>query len=274
MSRLCFYTNPWGSGEIRGRQIAEALGSDIAVVNPPNLRTDDIFIGIKILPPPAVIGKIRACYIDVVDCHGTIPVIQKDDRLTAIAISGIAYDYLCSKIPSERVVKIPEHHCNFERGIRQTHFPIKTLGYIGELSGLHLVPRFLGNALQELGIDFLAAYRYSCRQDVLDFYGEIDLQLAFRLDDKDGRVFGELKNPLKLNNAGSCGIPTIAWPEANYLSEWKGGFWEAKSIEDIVSIIENMTLESYKSMAYQALGRAEYYHIERILPLYMELLER
>ena len=274
MSRLAFFTNPWGSGEIRGRQIAEALGPDVAVVNPPHLTPDDIFIGIKVLPPPDVVGKVRACYIDVVDCHGAIPNVQEDDRITAIAIGDTSYDYLCSKIPSKRVIKIPEHHCNFERGIRRTHFPIKTLGYMGELSGLHLVPRFLGNALSKFGVDFVASYQYSCRQDVLEFYGRIDLQLAFRFDDRDGDVRSELKNPLKLNNAGACGIPTIAWPEANYLAEWKGGFWEVESIDDIVDVIENMTLESYRMMIYQAIGRAEYYHIDRILPLYMELLER
>ncbi len=274
MSRLCFFTNPWGSGEIRGRQIAEALGSEVAAVNPPVLTHDDIFIGIKTLPPPELVDRIRATYIDVVDCHGAIPCIADSDKINAIAISDTAYEYLCSKIPSERVVKIPEHHCNFERSLRIPCFPIKTIGYIGEISGLHLVPRFLANALKELEIDFKMMFQYPNRQSVIDFYSDMDLQLTFRLDAVDGEVRSELKNPLKLNNAGSYGIPTAAWPEVNYLTEWKGDFWEVESIDDIVSVIKSMTFESFSAMRQRAMERAERYHIDKILPLYLELLER
>ncbi len=274
MSRLCFFVNPWGSGEIRGRQIAEALGPEIATVNPQSLTDDDIFIGIKTFPPPQLVNRIRAAYIDVVDCHGTIPFIVENEKINAIAIGDTSYEHLCSLIPPERVVKIPEHHCNFERALKMPQFPIKTVGYIGEISGLHLVPAYIGDALRGLGIEFKMMFTYPNRQSVLNFYSDVDVQLTFRLDDRDGNVRPELKNPLKLNNAGACGIPTVSWPEKNYLDEWKGGFWEVQSLEDIVSVLKNMTLEEYNAMRYQAIGRAEHYHIDRILPLYTELLQR
>lgn len=274
MGRLCFFTNPWGSGEIRARQIGEALGPDIAVVDPNEVFKGDILIGVKAIPSNDIIERVKAVYVDVIDCHGSIELLVKDDRLKAIAIGDTAYDCLCGKISAERVVKIPEHHCNFERKLYNRNFPIKTIGYIGEMSGLHLIVPFLAKSLADMDIEFLLCCQYPTRQDVIDFYGKIDLQLTYRIDDMDGIVWPELKNPLKLNNAGSFGIPTVGWPEANYLVEWKGCFWEALSVPDVVSIIRYMTAEQYRDMSNRALGRAEYYHIERILPLYMELLDK
>lgn len=276
MGRLCFFTNPWGSGEIRGRQIAEALGPEIAVVDPKKVLEDDVLIGIKIIPPDGVIDKVKAIYVDVIDCHGTFEALKKDDRLNAIAIGDTAYDRLCSELSADRVVKIPEHHCNFERYIKPQGFPIKTIGYIGEMRVMHLVIPFLASMLNNIGIDIeiVMCYQFSTREHVTDFYKQIDLQLTFRIDDQGGDVYSSLKNPLKLNNAGSFGIPTIAWPEVSSLAEWKGCFWEALSINDVVSIIKGMTAEMYRDMSNKALGRAQYYHIEQILPLYKELLER
>lgn len=274
MSRLCFFTNSWGSGEIRGRQIGEALGPDVAVVDPDNVGKDDIIVGVKAIPPNDVIERVKAVYVDVVDCHGTIETLKQDKRLNAIAIGDTAYDHLCSEISADRVVKIPEHHCNFERRLRSVDLPIKTVGYIGEMRGLHLVTSFIASALEGTDVELLICYQYTDRQSVVDFYSRVDMQLTYRIDDRDNGVYSSLKNPLKLANAGSFGIPTVGWPEANYLAEWKGCFWEAFSTADVVSIIKYMTPERYRDMSYRALGRAEYYHIDRILPLYLELLNR
>ncbi len=274
MSRLCFFTNGWCSGEIRGRQVGKVIGPDVAVVDPTYVGKDDILIGIKALPPDDVIGRVKAVYVDVVDCHGTIKALKKDKRLNAIAISDTAYEYLCSELSEDRVVKIPEHHCNFERKLTPKTFPIKTIGYIGEMSGLHLVTKFLSTMLEGTDIETLVCYQYSNRQQVVDFYNRVDVQITYRIDEMDYGVYSCLKNPLKLANAGSFGIPTVGWPEANYLAEWQGCFWEALSITDLVSVLRHMTEERYMDMSYKALGRAEYYHIERILPLYLELLDR
>lgn len=274
MGRLCFITNSWGSGEIRGRQIGNALGSDVAVVDPETVDKDDIVIGIKVIPSNDVIDCVKAVYVDVVDCHGAVEPLKRDKRLNAIAIGDTAYERLCNELSVDRVVKIPEHHCNFERQLKPVGFPVKKVGYIGEMSGLHLVTPFIASMLEGTDIELLVCYHYPDRQAVIDFYMQIDVQITYRMDDRDNGVWPCLKNPLKLANAGSFGIPTIGWPEVNYLAEWKGCFWEALSTADVISIIKYMTHEQYVNMSYKALGRAQYYHIERILPLYRELLER
>jgi len=274
MGRLCFFTNSWNSGEIRARQIGKMLGPEIAVVDPKEVYEDDVLVGVKAVPPDHIVGRVKDVYIDVVDCHGTFKALRADDRLKAIAIGDTAYEKICEEISPDRVVKIPEHHCNFERRLKSNMFPIKTVGYIGEMSGLHLVTPFLAAMLHDLDVEFLICYQFSKREHVTEFYDKIDMQITYRLDDRDCGVWPELKNPLKLANAGSFGIPTVGWPEANYLAEWKGCFWEALSVSDVASTIRGMTAEMYRDMSNKALGRAQYYHIERILPLYKELLER
>ncbi|KKL03735.1 hypothetical protein LCGC14_2623170, partial [marine sediment metagenome] len=49
------------------------------------------------------------------------------------------------------------------------------------------------------------------REDVCEFYKTIDIQIAFRTPGKEVRppIF---RNPLKVFNAGSFKIPTVAYP--------------------------------------------------------------
>jgi len=274
MGRLCFFSNPWASTEIRGRQIAAFLG-DAAVMDPAELHRDDVVVLLKVLPREEIVDAVDNIYMDVIDSTGTLQALDRFDKMKAIAISRLAYEYLAERYGNERVVFIPEHNCNFERSLRITDWPVRTAGYIGEEECFHCDVGELRSRLADIGVGFEFCTKYETRQDVLDFYGKIDLQITFRVDAKHIDVPASLKNPLKLNNAGACGIPSISYPEANYVDEWADCFWPAESLDKVVRIVEDINRDktAYRVMQSTAIGRAETYHIERVITSYIRLLE-
>ena len=71
-----------------------------------------------------------------------------------------------------------------------------------------------------------------------------------------------LKNPLKIVNAMSLGIPTIAYPEMAY-KEIEGYYTRCNKIEDLI------TKPKYDKKAL--IEKAEEYHIDNISKLYRGL---
>lgn len=244
-------------------------------MDPADLNRDDVVVLIKVLPQADIVDAVDNIYMDVIDSTGTLQALDRFDKMKAIAISRLAYEYLAERYGNDRVVFIPEHHCNFERSLRVTDWPVRTAGYIGEEECFHCDAGELRRRLADIGVAFEFCTKYKNRKDVLDFYGLIDLQITFRIDEKHIGVPAKLKNPLKLNNAGACGIPSISYPEANYVDEWDGCFWPAKDIEDIVGLVLmiNGNKRFYRIMQSAAIGRAETYHIERVITNYTRLLE-
>lgn len=86
MSRLVFYTNMWASGEIRGRQIAAAVGG---VIDAKDVYSDDVLVCIKGVPPDKIIGHVRKVYIDVDDGWALFDVLKRRLDLTPIAGSKV-----------------------------------------------------------------------------------------------------------------------------------------------------------------------------------------
>jgi hypothetical protein len=248
---------------------------DLAVMDPQDLNSQDVVVLIKVCPEDYIVDTAAQCYMDVIDSTGTFHALDRYPQMKAIAISRLAYNYLSERYGEDRVVFIPEHNCNFDRALRITEWPIKSAGYIGEAACFHCDVDELRSKLKEVGVSFEFCTKYKTRKDVLDFYGMIDLQITFRVDEKHIGVPAMLKNPLKLNNAGSCGIPSISYPEANYIDEWEGCFWPATSIDEIIDTIHgiNNSKLMYQCMQSAAIGRAETYHIERIIGHYIRLLE-
>ncbi len=84
----------------------------------------------------------------------------------------------------------------------------------------------------------------------------------------------KLKNPLKLANAGSFGIPTVAYPEPNYVAEWDGCFAKATNLDQIVRAVSVLMSSkvAYENLSGLAYEKSKEYHINKILPLYKELM--
>jgi len=80
-------------------------------------------------------------------------------------------------------------------------------------------------------------------------------------------------NPLKLSNAGSYGIPTVAYPEPAYIAEWNDECLWASTISELVAQVKRLkeTPSLYADISGRAVAKAEGYHIENIAQLYEQL---
>ena len=239
---ISFFANKHGSGEIRGRQMAAHLG---AKLNPRVGYRDDVCIYVKQQPPE---NYPPHSYLDIVDEHKRIGWLKQHPDIGVIASSVTGKRYL-EEVLGREVVLIPQHHCNFER----VQTPKKLLR-IGVVGGKASMPAELA--------DTLGATRYECktRQDVVEAYHQIDIQVIWRGIDRP------LKNPLKIVNAASFGIPTIALPEAGY-EEMEGYYTRATTIDEIWKAILRIGYCNKERLV----EKADEYHIENIAMMYEAL---
>jgi len=267
--RLVFYPNSWASGEIRGRQMAAAVGGiiDANIVYP-----DDVLVFIKGGPPQHIIDYVRQVYVDVDDSYGSIPYLEEHPEVCPIAASRVGQRYLNERLGRDNVLLIPGHHCNFERFVKVTS-DVKTAGFIGYPENLHLGVDTLHSALGGVGINFVVKTDAKNREDVCSFYKSIDIQICFRKMDEKVNPAPELRDPLKLINAGSFGIPTVAYPEPSYVDEFNGCFLQVDSPENIPTQCLKLKNDGwfYHKMSMLVLQQAEQYHIEHIAPMFARL---
>jgi len=272
MGRLVFCINEWASGEIRGMQMAHAVGG---VVEPPKFYSDDVLVCIKRLPPPDLVSYVKCVYVDVNDCYGLIPYLKGRLDVTPVAASRVGHKYLQEQLGRNNVLMIPGHHCNFERDVRVTG-KVKTAGFIGYPENLQLGIDELHKALDEIGIAFVAKVDAKSREDVCNFYKSIDIQICFRKKSETNPA-PELRDPLKLINAGSFGIPTVAYPEPSYADEFNGCFVPVRSLSEVIEVCKWLStvgaIPDYNDISMRARCRAEHYHIEHISPMFRRLLD-
>lgn len=268
---LNFRTNTWASGEIRGRQIARYLNMPFDS----RINSDDIVIAVKALveDAEATLDYVKSLWIDVVDGYGLIDHLWEHPRLKAIAIGSLARDFIRRRTLNE-IVLIPEHHCNFDNELRENR-PIKTVGAVYYPGNFDLAIESVAKALKKIGLEFKTQTKFDNRQDVIDFYKSIDIQLCYRQWRGIGkREPPELKNPLKLENAGSFKIPTISFAEPSFVSDF--------GIKNFMPVIEPNGILAwckelmsgnglYDEMAGLAHEKAKEFHIDKIAPLYLEL---
>ena len=250
------------SAEIRGRQIASRINGKM---NPIDGYENDICIYVKCIPPNNFPDNT---FVDIVDSKTLVNWVQRRPRANAIAISKTAQNYLFRKL-NRNIHFIPEHHCNFEN-VKRTNTEVKTVGYMGCRTGSKF-PEDMAKQFAEIGLAFLYTREYKTRQDVIDFYKTIDIQVMDRYVRHKAIV--NLKNPLKLANAGSFGIPSVAYPELNFIEEFSGCFIESKTISEMVKQCKLLKEDKvfYQETAEKAFTRAQNYHIDKIIPLYKEL---
>jgi len=239
---ISFFANRNGSGEIRGRQIAEHLG---ARLNPPDGYEGDVCVWVKRQPPDDHPGRT---YLDVLDGEERIPWLKHHPEVGVIASSLSGRRYL-EKALGRPVVYIPQHHCNFERAVKIMQRPYK-LGLVG---GKASVPP------ADWGVEWFGHLR--TRVDVVAAYQMIDVQVIWRCGTKP------LKNALKILNAASFGIPTVAYPEPGF-EEVDGYYYPATTREGVFDALAQIEAEH---SAARLIARAEPYHISRIARLYGQL---
>jgi len=258
-----FYKRTQPSGKIRGQQIADYL---IAKHNPLDGFEEDVCVYAKRFPPD---DPPKNTVVDIVDSRKLIYWVNAHPDAKVIAISKIALNYLKRKLKRDDIYLIPEHHCNFENDLRHPK-PVTTVGYMGCRSG-STFPDDMEERFAKIGLKFVYTRKYKTRQDVVDFYKTIDIQVMHRYTRHTATWM--LKNPLKLANAGSFGIPSVAYPEVNFIEEFKDCFAEAETFDEMINQCKMLKEHNsyYRTMAAKARLRSKHYHIDKIAPLYKKL---
>jgi glycosyltransferase involved in cell wall biosynthesis len=243
------------SSTIRGNQIAERLG---AKLNPKSGYQNDVCVYVK--PSLGTVFEGNP-YIDVVDEEG--PLVN-NLNIPAIACSEFSYKVL-SKFKSKKLVLIPQQHCNFDR-LKRERKDITVVGVIGQPEAFPRIPAEIGDILSTKGIMFLQYSKFITREDVVNFYKNIDIQLIWR----PYRI--KLGNPLKLVNSMSFGVPTIALPD-NGLIEMEGYYLPANNPNEFATQLDNLISNPnlYNDYSSKGMVKSEEYHIDNICKLYQQL---
>lgn len=260
MRELAFFHRSGGSGRIRGKQVAKYLG---AKLNPKNGYEDDVCIYVKMQPPE---DFPKHSYLDIVDGDKRLSWLMKHPDIGVIACSQTEQEYLSKKLKRKDIVFIPQHHCNYER-IRRQRKGITVAGVIGKPTAVQCPVSELRSKLAKIRVDFKMETKYPTRQHPIDFYKQIDVQVFWR------PLHRWFKNPLKLVNAGSFGIPTVAFPEIGY-KEVSGYYMPANSVDELIAgvLLLKESEILYKHYTEKLIEKTEEYHINNVAKLYTNLL--
>lgn len=251
-----------GSSLIRGEQVAQYLGGKY---NPTEGFENDLCIHIK---PKTVAWVKKGGWVDVVDSgHHFIEQLRSRPDIKVIAYTKLSGKYLRSVLKN-KIVVIPEHHCNFER-FKRTKKEFTTGGIVTTPSPFaDEVYKEVNKRLAATGLKFLTCYHFRTRQDVVDFYKQIDFQII--------GYFGYGRNspfahPNKIINAASFGIPTIAVWKLGY-GEFEKYYIPIENMDELMLKVEKLkNKDYYEAFAKKIMAAAAPYHISKIAKLYKKL---
>ena len=251
------------SSMIRGDQIAEKIE---AKFNPESGYENDTCIYVKPYVKADQDFKFggKKAYLDIIDGHVLGELAKKHPEVGVIVCSEADQKIMSEAITNE-IVLIPQHHCNFDR-IRRNRTGIKTVGVIGEAKAFAFLPKELRSELNSRGIELLEYSKFFSRQDIIDFYKSIDLQIVWRPYKKI------LSNPLKIVNASSFGIPTIALDEPAF-KEVERCYIPVDTLKEFLSYLDELVTspQIYTECAEMCIEDSERYHIDTIASLYKQL---
>jgi len=255
------------SSIIRGQQVAEYLH---AKINPEDGFENDVCIYVKPHVKPHEDFEFHGHpYLDIIDGWGLFSLIQKHPEVTVITCSAIDFEYV-SENTKNKVILIPQHHCNFEL-LKRTRNEVTKVGCIGTAAAFQFLPPNLKEHLSKKGIELVEYSSFHSRQDIINFYLSVDVQIVWRPYFQKMRV--RMSNPLKLVNAAAFGVPTIALDEPAF-AEMNGTYIPVKTLDEFLfhlSILkESPTL--YGHYSQKCLKKAELYHISQIGRLYLDLV--
>lgn len=273
-----FFYGIGSAGNVRGKQIANVLN---AKHNPTEGFEDDICIYVKVLPPE---NHPRKTYLDVDDSTQAVEWLKTHTDTGIIVNSSLGKDYLKKLLSRNDIMIIPHAHCNYENWIRPDR-PVKVVGTIGSKTSLMLDIDDLKKRLADIGLEFAYDRDYWAkygdqenmsederRKLICNFYKGIDIQIIWRPDKTFGEATRPLKNPNKLVNAASFGIPTVALREKGF-DEWRKNYVEVNSIENLIIACDLLrkNYEIYSDISKRALDHVREYHIDKIKELYLNL---
>lgn len=250
------------SSRIRGEEICNYLGSDIACYNPKERSEINIF-----LKPRALSGLNNGDYVDILDEVNLVPRLKQRPGIKVITMSQAQHEYLSKELENELFL-IPHHHINFIRYRRWVNPKLKG-GMIGHSQSALDLAKKIRVELDKVNIGFDAIVNYQTREDMLEFFKSIDFLVVWNIDKYKDYPHS---HPTKLINASSFGIPVFSQPILAY-KEFEGKYIH---ISDINSLVEELKLfrqypERYNKWSDIAFNGAEPYHISHIAEKYKQL---
>jgi hypothetical protein len=282
MTNFSFFHTRGGSGYIRGYQMAKYLNGlpgHTAKDKPLEGYENDLCIYSKVVPPEK---HPKWVYCDVDDSPKQLEFLKTHPEFGVIAISLYAKEQMSKILKRDDIIFIPHQHCNFERRIRPPR-EVKTVGIIGQKSSFQYPTDKFRKMVESIGMelkyeeDYWNVYkghkgRPEMRLNVADFYYSLDVQVVWRPTVK-WSLLAPFANPNKLGNSSSFGIPTVSFPEKNYLMEFDGCFLPANTIDEMIMWLEKLKTDIflYDDLARKNLARSEFYHIDNVAKMYLEL---
>jgi len=259
--RLVFHRRRGESGQVRGLQMAQHFKARLNPDEDNDWRYDfDVNVWVK--QEPRHMEWPGKHYLDVIDEPRRIPWLRQHPECGVIAMSLSGQEYLKEKLNRDDVLFIPVHHANFNRELRERGNEFTAAGVCGGTGAIQCDEGELKALLAEHGLTWQHYQRYKTPQHIIDFYKTIDVQIIWRPMNRP------LKEPLKIVNAMSLGIPTVAYPEPAY-KEVEGYYWPVTTFEELAAAIEDIR-QGYD--AQRLMDKAEEYHIDNVGKLYRELL--
>lgn len=260
----------YAGNEIRGTQMATHLNGKL---DPVSGYENDICIyilgGMRYDGP-----EVEHSYYDVMDCGlARLARVRRRTKGSLIAISRTQLDELCRTFSGREVYYIPQHHCNFDEESRPER-EIRTVGCCGGDSAIQWPHDRVRYFLELLGLKWKFYNVLVNRNEVVEFYKDLDIQIVYRPTHNRGSVMMLHSNPLKLCNAGSFGIPTVAYPEPAFTAEWKDECLYSDGMEGIINLVRKLKEEPnlYKEVSEKAREKSKGYHISNIANLYRGLI--
>lgn len=255
------------SSIIRAQQIAERIG---ARINPTEDYTDDVCIYVKPhVKPHEDFTFYGDPYLDIIDGWMLIPLVNKHPEVSVIACSYNDFEYISTQVKN-KVVHIPQHHCNFEK-LPRVRKEVTRIGVIGASAAFTFLPPELKEELHKRNMELVEFSSFYTREDICNFYQSIDLQIVWRPYMRVKKI--RLSNPLKIVNAASFGVPTIALDELAF-REMKGCYLPVQNVAGLLDQIDKLTssTQMYQEYSEKCVSQAQTYHIDRVGKLYRDLV--
>ncbi len=253
------------SSMIRGTQIAEHTQG--IRLNPLRDYENDVCIYVK---PHIKKGTLdfnfegKKNYIDIIDGHNLGQVAANYPDVGVIVCSQADMETMSGVIPNT-VVYIPQQHVNFEN-IKRVRTEVIRVGVIGTAGAFPYLPEDLKSELEKRGMELVLFSEFYTRQDIIDFYMSIDIQVVWRPYKK------LLSNPLKLVNAASFGVPTIALDEKAF-KEMGDTYIPVETSTALLYQIDCLKKYPvlYQDYSLKAIEKAKNYHIDYVGMMYNNL---
>lgn len=226
--------------------------------------------GVRVhLKPRSLRHVYEGDYVDILDDFNLIAALEKRPGVKVIAYHTPHHDFLWERLDNPITV-IPHAHINFENKTRTKNKQIVGGLISKSVPQVHKFFNEIKDRLAVEGIELRGQFEYQTREEMLQFYNDIDFQVIW-YDNPPEDWSGVLIYPGKIINAASFGIPTIAQPIIGHENA-RGFYIPANTYEEIVRAAKRLQDERiYTEWSQKLLKWSHEYDMDNIIKLYKQL---